>query len=611
MRQSGGEAGEQEATTPKQPVASEVTKPGQNNAQSDRLYPDLPHQPQFVPPFDGLGPQRFPPISHHHGQTPFVPFGIQIPASRLNADQQPAPFGRILPQPRPSTPAERLQSQSFTNGLGRRLLSIVGIDVGANSTDPQQQQQSQNGVLDDTMRALRNSTILQQLNKGLNSVYGGLSRMYNSTVQEQVNLLQERLRAETQNSTNPWRQRMAEQVPQFFKSLALKVGQAQEQLNRVWHDVSQAAQGNKTVLSRASNDAARQQAMRGPFMGSFDQFFNNGPSQGEFFNNIGRSLGFGGPAVNPSGPQGASREQTDLTSQLREFWQLQVQPQIGMMRGQIARVWRDLTASGAFSPETIIRSRSSYNQGGAQNASSSNLSLIDDILKEVDMSGSEYTLLDPKMETREQQPSAATTDQGSQSESTITRLSPQMQDRLMAMQRELNQLWMGLTSSLQRAINNVRRSINPTTAQPMGDFGAIPYQPNVMVPNNGEQAKSTDPALNEIDGRVKDLSRLQQEADVLYETVQRQQQETQRQNFGDRVRNFLNVDLSGMNQLPDRIGQQFNRFGTVVGDLWNQIPERWDNLMQNMRPPQQQGEIRARMQSASSTSTAVTPNPER
>lgn len=128
-----------------------------------------------------------------------------------------------------------------------------------------------------------------------------------------------------------------------------------------------------------------------------------------------------------------------------------------------------------------------------------------------------------------------------------------------------------------------------------------------------------DPVINEIDGKVKDLSKLQRDADMVYETVQQQQREAQqRQTFGDRFKNFfnnMNVDMGGVNQLPDRIGQSFNRFGNVVGDLWNQIPERWDNFRQNMRPQQhqqQQNEIRAMMKSSTTTSTTTEgPKPER
>ena len=179
-----------------------------------------------------------------------------------------------------------------------------------------------------------------------------------------------------------------------------------------------------------------------------------------------------------------------------------------------------------------------------------------------------------------------------------------MQNRLIGMQRELNQLWMGLTSSLQGAIKSVRNSINPNG------------MPSAL---DAQASSNNNAAVSEIDGKVRDLSKLQRDTDMVYDTLQQQQRDTQqRHTLGDRFRDFmsnLNTDFGPINQLPDRIGQSFNKFGGVVNNLWNQIPERWDHFMQNVRPQQsqrEQAEIVARMKSASTTtSTTTTAAPER
>lgn len=570
------------------------------------MYPDIPQQPNFLPPFNGADNyhhQRHYPA--HHGPTPLQPFGIQMPANRLDHDQQPAPFGRVFTTPRPYTAAERLQSLSFADGLGRRLLSMIGIDTtpknqtmateqAVGSASAQAQHSPQPGMMDETMRALQNSSVLQQLNRGVNSIYGGLSKMYNSTVQEQLNLLQERFKAETANSTNPWHQRMAQQVPQFFKQMTGKVVEAQEQLNRVWRDVN-----NGSAISNRQSSF-----FNSPFIDQISSDVNGMFQPGGFFNNMGRSLGFNGndngqPNMMNGQQQPQARNgqpQRDLMGQMREFWATQVQPQLGMVRNQAARVWRDLTSSGALTPETIMRSRSGNNNNNmASPSGGSNAELVDNILKEVDMSNSEYTLIEPKGDGADANNGDQASNKKPEEEQPMPKLSPQMQNGLINVQRELNQVWMGLTNSLQNALNNVKRTLNPGPTFATMDAMASSQQPK----------QAADPAQSEIDGKIKNLSKLQRDTDMVYDAVQQQQREAQqRQTFGDRFKTFFNnVDFSGMEQLPNRVGESVSRFGTVMGDLWNQIPERWDNLMSNMRPQQpSQADMMAKLRA---TSTAA------
>lgn len=494
---------------------------------------------------------------------------------------------------RPMNPSERLQSQTFTNGLGRRMLEMIGLGGGQNPD--QNSEAAANGTMsnnqaDPTMRALQNATVLQQLNGGVHSIYGSLSKMYNSTVQQQLQLLQEKFKREAENSTNPWQQRVTQQVPMFFKNVAGRVAEAQENLNRIWQQMLAQASGNGSTTTTMERSAANQPPQAaGGFFNSFDRFMNGAPEGGNFFDQFGRSLGFGTAQQAPGNGQAGG---SDLASQLMGFWHNQVQPQIGMVRGQMARVWRDLTASGTLTPAEPMMRRNQFNGLGSaapppsENASSSTLSsseLVDTILKEVDIGNSEYSLLEPK--------------QGDQQQPRQPNISSQMQNRLMTMQRELNQLWNGLTGSLQNAIGNVRNTLNPMPAQQFG-----PMTPMASSENKQE----ADPEENEISGKVKDLGRLQKEADTVLDTLRQQQQQQQRPGFGDRFRSFFNnVDLGNeFNQLPGRFSDSMSRFGTAVGDMWNQLPRRWDNLMETMGP--QSEAARARLVSATAAPNKAT-----
>lgn len=567
-RQTGSTSdSEQEGTTQSNKNAGNGNdQPGQMASLPPRLYPDLPRAPVggFVQPLD---------YPLNQGPTPFTPFNRQL---------RPMPMMPPI-QPRPMNPSERLQSQTFTNGLGRRLLSMVGIeqpvsnetDSALSDNEAKRRNQASNSM-EDTMKALRNSTVLQQLNRGVHSIYGSLSKMYNETVQQQLNLLQERFKSESANSTNPWQQRMAKQVPQFFETMAIRVNEAQNNLNRVWQRITNQTT-NQMNSSATIQSNQQQRSLFNPYdrrsmINNDDSYYDadmNPPFiSGNFFNQIGRSLGFN------NDPMGSDRSDPggDLGSQMRGFWVNQVQPQIGMLRGQIARVWRDLTSSGMLAPAPMLVARNNGNNLEGQVAGSSEKSsnFIDNILKGLDMSGQDYALVEPKAD---QQQGAQQQQQQQQSEGKST-IGMQMQNRLINMQRDLNQLWNGLSNSLQNALSNVRSAMNPQPQFELMDG---------MTSSNKKQ-QDVDPAENEIDSTIKDLSKLQKEADVVHDVVQRQQQAQQQQNFGSRFRNFFNdvSDLS-FDQLPNRFGDSMSRFGNAIGDFWHQIPRRWDNFVQNMR----------------------------
>lgn len=578
----------EQATPPQQPPSTATSNNGSPSSNNGRLYPDLTRGPVFLPPFNAH--------TNQDGHLPpFVPFnmpGIQ----RLNADQQPGPFGpRMLkPPPRPVTAAERLQSQSFVDGLGKRLLSLVGIDMSQSQNQTTMSDNDPTSRLDRAdprMGPLQNTTVLNELNKRVGMIMSGLSKMYNSTVQEQLNLLNERFRKESENSTNPWQQRVAQRVPEFFNQMAMKVSSAQEQLNRVWRDVLQVAQGNGSVLAQqVPQDGARTQ---NSFFHAIDQFMHpnnrrqDGPMSGnqnpeEFVSHLTRSLGIESGPSNHDANQQRSPPHFDLAAGLREFWQVQVQPQIAMVRGQMARVWRDLSSSGALTPDTLMRSRMP-----SGNNSGSNNDLVDNLLKEADTESSEFALLPAKNNSESQ---SSTT-----SNSPMPKLSPEMQNRLVNMQRDLNHLWQGLSNSLQNAMTNVRATLNPR------------QQPAFGQPNQD----SSDPAQKEINGKVQDLSKLQRESDVVFDTIQQQQRDAQqRQTLANRFQHFMNsVDLRNLNQLPDQIGAQVNRFGQVIGNFWNTIPERWDNMMAQRHNQANQARLEAQLNSRTSTTSTSTTMP--
>lgn len=581
-RYSRGDNDESEATTVK-------SNNGGNNQQGEqqgavtqlppRLYPDLPLE-HYPGSFGGPRPQFHPQLPNHGAPTPYLPFGPQMPPNRLNGGVggilDPTNH-RQIPMQRPMTPAERAQSQTFVSGLGRRLLAMIGIEMpsslndtaaAATTTSSTDGQAAQPRSDQNPMSALKNSTVVQQLNKGVQSIYGSLSKMYNSTVQQQINLLQEQFRKEAENSTNPWQQRMAQQVPNFFKNMAAKVEDAQENLNRIWRQVSQANNGSLDATTRG-----RQQQQPVPVQTSFfDQFNNHAIDDhayhpGNFINQVGRSLGFGGdeqnmnPNINPNG-----RQENDLGQRFMDFWHNQVQPQIGMVRGQMSRVWRDLMSTGgALMPDQMIRARSNNNNLGASNADNSSSEFVDNVLNSIDINNSEYSLIEPKDDQQQQKPP-------------MNEIGSQMQTRLIEMQRELNQLWNGLANSLQGAIGNVRNALNPRPR-----FNTL----DTMASNNNKQ--EPDPAQTEIGDRIKDISKLQKEADVVYDAVQNQQQAEKQQGFTDRFRNFFNdMDFGSVEQLPNRFSDSVSRFGNAVGDFWNKIPRKWDNFMNNDRQPPNQ-----------------------
>lgn len=442
-----------------------------------RLYPDL--IPMGPPPFQGP-----PGMIPNQPITPFVPFGPQP----MNPNLQ---IPHNIPQQKPP--------ETFTSGLGRRLLNLAGVD-------------SNNTNSSDTARALQNATVLQQLNRGVHSVYDSLSKAYNSTIQQQLNLLQDRFKSE--NNTNPWRQRMSEQVPAFFKSLANRVGVAQTNLREAWDRFRSA---NASELEKTPQT-------RSTLFGSFDALMNNNP---DIFGNLGRSWSSGSSDMPVIGPNGeVEPPKRDMVVQLKNFWQARVKPQVDSARNSIVRTWHELTASGAYNPvEPMITARADRNNVNAAAPSKGSNELMDDVLSNVDMDGPEYTLLEPR-----------DNDQANQRANTV---GSQMQTRLTAMQRELNHLWNGLSNSLQKFINN---SMNKGSMS----SGSL----DTMASENREA--NSDPSITEISSKLQDISQVQKDADRVYDAVERQQihqqQQQQKNSFTEKLKSFYNnIDNSFSN----------------------------------------------------------------
>lgn len=448
--------------------------------------------------------------------TPFVPFG---------------------PQPNPNIQPNGAQSrlnEALSQGLGRRLLNLAGIEPNSTGTGNQQ--------------ALQNSTVLQQLNRGVHSIYDGLSKAYNSTIQQQIQLLQERFRS--QNNTNPWQQRMAEQVPQFFKTMADRVGSAQTRLSEAWDKFKNA---NATDLKNTPQT-------RSTLFGSFDSLINNNfnsnsqnINNNDFFANIGRSINSAGdlPTIGPNGEIQPPRQ--DMVGQLKNFWNAQVKPQIDTVRNMMARTWRDMTTSGVYNPvEGMITSRSDRNLLNSAPPSDSANELVDSILSSADLEGPEYTLVDAKQN-----------DSMDPIRERANTVGSQMQTRLITMQRELNHLWTGLTNSLQKAIANARDSMARTPSQPL-----------MMAASENRESLPTDPAANEISSKLQDIARVQSDADRVYDAVQRQQmQQQQRNSLSERMKNFYN-----------NFDDSLSKWGSSFNDFWNKIPERWNTFVNNRKP---------------------------
>lgn len=520
-----------QANIPKQPASNEQDKP------PARLYPDLiGNQP---------GPQNSAPFIP--SVTPFVPFGPNQPLGP-NSNHF-APGFHLEPPPNHHQQQQRT-SESFSSGLGRRLLNLVGVENNNNNvTDP---------------RALQNTTVLHQLNRGVHSVYDGLSKVYNSTIQQQINLLQERFRSnKTNEPQNPWQQRMSEQMPIFFKSMADRVGAAQQRLSDAWRKFKNA---NASDLENATQT-------RSTLFGSFDSIMNNN----DFFTNLGRSIN--GAASDPIPNIGPNGEiippKRDMVTQLRDFWSSQVKPQVDTVRNMMVRSWHDLTASGAYDPiEPMITSRSDrYKVNSAPPSASSN-ELMNDILSSVDLNGPEYTLIEAKSDSNKD---------NAQIEKANT-IGSQMQTRLTAMQRDLNQLWTGLTNSLQRTINGASNQRDPINRN--------------LDASASENKDSIDPSINEINSKLQDIARVQSDADKVYEAVQRQQAQQQQQqmrnSFTDRMKNFYN-------NFDDNV----SKWGTAVNDFWHQIPDKWNNFVNNNNNNKKQDSST----STTSTTTSTTTTP--
>lgn len=521
------------------------------------MGPQQPPQSPF-----GVFPQQagsLPPTMR--GPTPFLPFGpsgIQSPnPGPLNANYQShTPFGNNKP------PAD-----VFSSMLGERLLKMAnGGSAPGNPTE--------------TRQALQNATVLDQLNKGVHSVYDNLAKAYNATIQRQVELLQDRVKNST--NINAWQHNWAHQVSDFYKSMADRANQAQQNLNAAWERMRNT---NATDIQKTLQQQQRQlQSPFGNLRALQDDLSSN--------NFVPRSLDLQAPSsldqaipnMGTDGMFGNATPQRDVTTQLREFWNTQVRPQMSSARNMIARTWHDLTASGAYNPfqtsESMISSRSSSNNNMASPSSSSNGDFVDNILNMVSLSGPEYSMI-------EQENSNSTNQNNQPANGMINN----MQNNMVNMQREINQLWKGLTNSLQTTMDNMRRRMMTTMINhDMRNRKPTNNSDVATSSTNGVERMEPDPVENEISAKLKDLNGLQRDADRVYDVVQREQynQKLQQEqaSVSDRLKNFYN-NL--------KIDENVHKIGNVVNDFWTNIPDRWNNMMSNMR------------QSSSSTTTTAKP----
>jgi len=441
---------------------------------------------------------------------------------------------------------------------------MVGIEPQSNSTNeaPKNLSSSARSGMDEMVRALHNSTVLQQLNRGVQSIYGNLSKMYNSTVQQQLDMLQARYGKEAENGTNNHglSPDMSQQMLQFFRTITSKVEIAQANLNRMFQQLSMASNqsNNKTAQSLQSQGGAP--------MNPMDQFIGeNMPRPNNFFNQIGRSLGFNDQE---------QPRQNDLGNQLMGFWHNHFQPHIGMLRDQVRRIWMDLDLSGALRLNPTPRYTGKPGHSLAENTTSD---MVDDLLKGVDISGAEYSLIG----AQSNQPTSS-------QPSNLSNMSSRIQQSLMDMQRDINRVWMGLSNSLQGMLDHARRAVVAADE----------------TASTGEQQGGD----NDVSSKMGEILKVQKETDAVYDVIRQQQQQAQeRQRFGSRFMNFFNnMELGDLDRIPMRLSETVSRFGTAVGDLWNQIPERWDNFVHNRHPLKETGNARI---SAPAITPTLAPNP--
>lgn len=540
------------ASTPKPTMSQDGD---QMNAKPDRLYPDI-----ASPPAGGVFPQNnFAPPPPIGRPTPFLPFGpIGVPPTLnpgpLNLNYQAnGPFGQHATHPQMN---QRPQSEPFATGLGERLLKLVqGNDTNGNSTEQQQNQQ----------QALRNATILDQLNRGVHSVYDNIAKAYNSTVQRQVELLQERLKNSTNG--NAWQQRWADQMSSYYKMMAERASKAQHDLNQAWNRFK------KTNSSEIEKLQQQNQQPPSP-LASFQPFqTGNGES---LFPGMARSMNLQNQQMDLPSLNNMSPTQNDVTRPLKDFWNGQIAPHMSQARQMITQTWHEMTANGMMNP---MFGRSNQKN---PNSTSSNGDFIDGIMRSIDLTGPEYTLVDQNGEP-------------------VRGLTDNMQNNMVQMQRELNLLWKGLTLSLEDTLDDIRKSVTNGMGMGMGmgmghnrnhHRNNKPTQSPIPAESNSTSISTSSPTSNskpesmneiatenEISSKLRDINSLQTDADKVYDAVRREQYnqklQQEQQSMADRIKNFYN----NLN-----IDDNVNKIGSAVNNFWNNIPDNWNNMMNNIRP---------------------------
>lgn len=128
--------------------------------------------------------------------------------------------------------------------------------------------------------------------------------------------------------------------------------------------------------------------------------------------------------------------------------------------------------------------------------------------------------------------------------------------------------------------------------------------------NSPDQAaterESAEASENEISAQLKDISAVQRDADQMMDAVQkekiaqryREQQQQEKMAWAERMKNFyrdLNID------------DNVNRGLTAVNDFWSRIPDHWNNLVTNVRKPQNNQALATTSTSTTTTTPAPAP----
>lgn len=267
----------------------------------------------------------------------------------------------------------------------------------------------------------------------------------------------------------------------FFQTMASRIQETQDNLNKVWMQVTNSSANSTSGQQRSGG-------LVGNILADFQQ------------DNFFRSLGFpGGPQQSPDGSL-MSQQRPQLAGQISELWNNQVMPQVGKVRSMIARTWQDLTQSGTqFSFSAAPRSM--------QAPSNVDNQTLDSLFQGIMLRGPEYSLDSSESVDNQQQQQRP-------------QVNNQLSDRLTTMQKDINRMWLGLTNSLQSALTNVRHTLNRPHSMQMQ-----PFEFNGMPPQESRniQPSETDKAEKEVRDKLVSLAGAQTNAEQVHNVLQQQQ----------------------------------------------------------------------------------------